>query len=261
MPAVAAPAAYDVAGPADAPAIVLIHGTRLSRAVWAPQVAGLSDEFRLILPDLPGHGRLVSVPFSFDAAADAIERVIDEAAGGWAVVAGLSLGGYVALTVAARSPERVRGLVVMGASCEPVGPRSIPYRALELLLAYAPAAALDAGMRRFYRWRYPARISEPIISGGFWSPGGIAALAALRGRRFIPLLASYPGPVLILNGSLDLLFRLGERSYLAAARRGRLRVVGGAAHLVNLDRPDAVSAALRDFVNGPVATAEAAREG
>ena len=252
---------YDVAGPAGAQTVVLLHGTRLSRTTWAPQVARLSADHRIVAPDLPGHGVRAEVPFTLDAAALSIERVIDEAGNGRAVLGGLSLGGYVAMTVAARSPERVAGLVLMGCSREPVGVWSLPYRALGLLIERTPPRALDAAMRRFYRRRYEPAISEPIIEGGFWSAGGVAALAALRGQRFIPRLAAYPGPALIVNGSLDILFRLGERAFLDAARHGYRRVVPGAAHLVNLDRPAAVSDAIRAFVRGPVARSEAMRRG
>lgn len=254
-------ATYVVVGPPDADAIVLVHGTRLTRASWRPQADRLAGEFRVVLPDLPGHGARAGERFTLEGTADAIAQVVDEAAGGRAIVVGLSLGGYVALTLAARSPERVRGLVLAGASQEPVGGWSIPYRALELLFAHAPRGPLDALNRSFFRWRFPPEISAPIIAGGFWPDGGAEALDALLGERFLPRLAAYPGPTLILNGSLDVIFRLGERAFLAAARDGHRRVMAGATHLVNLDRPDAVSEAIREFARGPVARAEASRPG
>jgi pimeloyl-ACP methyl ester carboxylesterase len=251
--------AYDVVGPDGAPSLVLVHGTRLTRASWAPQAVRLRDEFRIVMPDLPGHGTLAETPFTLAGAADLLAGVIDEAAGGRAVVCGLSLGGYVAMDLAARSPERVAGLVLAGATQEPVGGWSIPYRALEVLFAHVPRGPFDAANRWFFRRRYPPEISEPVIGGGFWPVGGAAAIDAILGQRFVPRLAAYPGPVLVLNGSLDPVFRLGERAFLAASRDGRRRVLGGATHLSNLDRPDAFSDALRAFVRGPVARAEELR--
>ena len=50
--------------------------------------------------------------------------------------------------------------------------------------------------------RYPPAIAEPIVAGGFWSRGGAEALRSLVGERFLPRLAAYPGPTLIINGSL-----------------------------------------------------------
>lgn len=255
------PAHWDALGPPGADPIVLVHGTRLTRASWRPQADQLAGEFRMILPDLPGHGTRAGERFTLDGAAETIGRVIDEVAGGRAIVVGLSLGGYVAMTLAAGSPDRVRGLVLAGASQEPIGGWSIPYRALRLAFARTPRRPLDALNRSSFRLRFPPEISEPIIAGGFWPDGGAQALTELIGQRFAPRLATYPGPTLLLNGGFDVLFRLGERRFLAAAQNGHRHVVTGATHLVNLDRPDAVSDAIRAFIRGPVARAEALRRG
>jgi pimeloyl-ACP methyl ester carboxylesterase len=238
---------YSVAGPPDAPAIVFVHGTRLTRGMWAPQTDALRDEFRVIALDLPGHGTLGGREFTLDAAAEQVGAVIDDAAAGRAVVVGLSLGGYVAMTLAARSPERLRGLVVSGATAEPVGLRAVPYLGLAWAIESFERRGLEALNRRFFRWRYPPSIAEPIIEGGFWSVGGVQALRSLRGRSFVPLLASFPGPVLILNGRFDLVFRAWEPAFAAAARDVRRVTLPRATHLANLDRPAAFNAAIRRF--------------
>jgi pimeloyl-ACP methyl ester carboxylesterase len=235
-------------GPRDAPAIVFLHGTRLSRASWTAQLDTLGDEFRVIAVDLPGHGGRAGEPFTLDVASDVVSAVIaQEASGGDAVVVGLSLGGYVAMALAAREPHRVRGLVLAGATAEPVGLRSIPYRALATILERFDGPRLVRLNTWFFRPRYPPSIAEPIVAGGFWSQGGAGAVRALFGERFIPRLAAYPGPTLILNGEFDLLFRLSAGTFAAAARharRGRLR---GALRLSNLERPAALSDAARQF--------------
>jgi pimeloyl-ACP methyl ester carboxylesterase len=242
--------AYDVAGPAGAPALVLVHGTRLTRAAWSPQVAALADRFRVIAPDLPGHGALADVPFTLEAAADQLARVIDEAAGGRAIVVGHSLGGYVAMELAARSPERVAGLVLAGASREPIGIWTLPYRWLALLLRIGNRRGFDRVNAWFFRWRFGPAVADELVRGGFWPAGGAAALRALMGRRFIPRLRDYPGPTLILNGDLDVLFRLGERAFVDAARDGRRAVIRRATHLVNLDQPAAFNEELARFADG-----------
>ncbi|HEY9087912.1 MAG TPA: alpha/beta fold hydrolase, partial [Anaerolineaceae bacterium] len=63
---------WDVTGAAGAPGLVLVHGSVVTRKMWLPQLRDLADEFRVIAPDLPGHGALESAPFSFAAAADAL---------------------------------------------------------------------------------------------------------------------------------------------------------------------------------------------
>jgi pimeloyl-ACP methyl ester carboxylesterase len=243
-------ATYDIDGPPDGPPIVFVHGTRLSRSMWRAQMHALRDTYRVIAVDLPGHGRLADVPFTLAGASDQVARVIDAAAGGRAVVVGLSLGGYVAMDLAARRPEQVRGLVLSGATTEPVGPLAAPYLGLAWIMERFDGPVLEAVNRWFFRTRFPAEIADPIIAGGFWSAGGARALRAIVGQRFAPRLAAYPGPSLILNGQLDPLFRLTVRRFARVAHDQRRVRLGGATHLANLDRPGAFNLAIRRFVEG-----------
>jgi pimeloyl-ACP methyl ester carboxylesterase len=239
---------YDEHGPVEGPPIVFVHATRLTRAMWTPQVTRLSDTFRVVTLDLPGHGTRASERFTLDAAADAVAETIDRAAAGRAVVAGLSLGGYVAMHLAGRSPERVRALVVADATAEPVGLLSVPYRAL----GWSFMALQDRGLatlnRWFFRGRFAPELADPIVAGGFWGVGGAEALRSLVGHRFRPSLASYPGPTLLLTGSLDLPFLAGRRGFAASAQDARSVRIPRATHLSNLDQPDAFSEAIRRFV-------------
>ena len=242
------PSTYDVAGPVDAPAIVFVHGTRLTRAAWAPQMEALSDTYRVVALDLPGHGVLADRVFTTEGAADEVGRVVAEAAGGRAVIVGLSLGGYVAMELAARAPDRVKGLVLSGATQEPVGMPITAYLALAWVLERFDGPGLDALNAWFFRARFPPGIAEPIVTAGFFSAGGAAALRDIIGRRFAPRLAAYAGPVLILNGEFDPLFRLGAGRFARAARDAHRVRLGGASHLANLDRPEAFNAAVRRFM-------------
>ena len=239
---------YTAVGPVDAPPIVLIHGTRLSRGMWHPQLVALSGGFRVIALDLPGHGALRDQPFVWDEAVDEIVRVIDEAAGGRAIVCGLSLGGYLAIDVAARYPERVAGLVITGASAEPRG-RVLPIaiRWLAMVMDRTSSPRLDRLNRLWFRRVYPAATANAILAGGFGFQAGSVALRSLVGREARQRLASYPGPSLIINGQLDVPFRLGEASFARAARDARVVVLRRASHLANLDRPSAFSSALARF--------------
>jgi pimeloyl-ACP methyl ester carboxylesterase len=244
--ALSAPRAL-VAGPPDAPAIVFIHGTRLTSAMWTPQQAALAGPFQTIAVDLPGHGTRAHEPFTLDGAAEAVASTIRAEAGGRAVVVGLSLGGYVAMELAARRPELVRGLVLSGATAEPTGVRMLPYLVLAEVMDDMSLERLERANAWFFRRRFPAEIADPIVAGGFWPRGGAAALRSLAGERFVPRLAAYPGPSLILNGELDLPFRLFAPRFAAAAQDVRRVRLAGATHMANLDRPAAFCAAVRRF--------------
>lgn len=237
--------------------IVFLHGTRLSGGQWAGQIAALGDEFPSFAPDLPGHGLAAGEPFSLETAAERVAATIDHEAGGRALLVGLSLGGYVAMEVAARWPERVAGLVLAGATAEPIGPRALPYRALAWALDSVDEGWLTRLNVWFFRARYPPAIAEPIVAGGFGFRGGADAIRSIIGRRFKPRLARYPGPTLLMNGQYDLLFRLSERSFARVAADPRRVLLSGATHLTNLDRPDDFAAAVRAFARWvQVATVE-----
>jgi pimeloyl-ACP methyl ester carboxylesterase len=241
---------FVVAGPEAAPAIVFVHGTRLTRVSWAVQIAELSDTYRVIAMDLPGHGSLADRPFTLADAADELARVIEVAGGGRAVVVGLSLGGYVAMDLASRRPELMRGLVLSGATLEPVGLWARPYLALAWAFDRLGPFGLDDAARRSFRARYEPGIADPILDAGFQTDGGATALRSLVGQRFGPRLAAYPGPVLIVNGEYDVIFRLGARRFVGGARNVRRVRIRGAMHLANLDRPEAFTTAVRRFVDG-----------
>ena len=237
-----------VVGPPGAPSIVFVHSTRLTSAMWTAQQAELSGEFQTIAIDLPAHGARAGEPFTLDGASDVFAAAIrDHATGGRAVVVGLSLGGYVAMALAAREPGLVRGLVLSGSTMEPVGARSVAFRMFANILEGVAAKPFDRINAWFFRTRYPPAFAEPIVAGGFWSTGGAEAVRAIAGERFLPRLAAYPGRTLILNGELDVIFRPGASTFAAAAVNARRVRLAGASHLANLDRPLAFSEAVRRF--------------
>ena len=161
---------------------------------------------------------------------------------------GLSLGGYLAIDLAARYPERVAGLVISGASAEPNG-RVLPMaiRWLAWVMDQTSAPRFDRINRSWFRQRYEPATANAILAGGFGYEAGAAALYELIGRDARASFAAYPGPKLILNGQLDLPFRLGQRGFHRAASDTRVVVLARATHLANLDRPSAYSSALARF--------------
>jgi pimeloyl-ACP methyl ester carboxylesterase len=249
------PRPWTASGPTEAPAIVFLHGTRLNRNLWLPQVRRLSDRYRCIAVDLPGHGERSGEPFSMEAASDAVIAAIEaEAAAGRAVVVGLSLGGYVAIEVAERCPGRVVGLVLAGCSAEPVGPVAGLFRGLAWLLDHAPSGSQEVISRTFFSLRYGRAVADPIVAGGFSPAGGAQALRVVVRTRFLERLGRLWTPVLVVNGALDPVFGPGGDPWAAACRRGRHVVLSRAMHLASLDRPGAFADLVAAFAADPAAT-------
>jgi pimeloyl-ACP methyl ester carboxylesterase len=236
-------------GPAGAPAIVFVHGALMSHSVWRPQLDALSDRFRCVTVDLPGHGVLVDEPFTLEAGAARVRAAI-EVAGGRAILVGLSLGGYVAMAVAGRNPDLVRGLVIAGCTREPDGLSRAAFLLYALGLRIVPQRPLRLVVDRLFRRRYGRRLADEIVGGGYHPRGGGQGVRGLVGGRFRERLLAYGGPILAINGSLDLLFHLGARRFLVGVPDTRLVVLRGASHLSNVDRPTGFTRAIESFAAG-----------
>lgn len=232
---------------APRPPLLFLHGVRLSGAMWEPQRRKLAGEFTVLTPDLPGHRTLRRERFTFDAAVGAARRALDEAEAGGCVVVGLSLGGYVAMEMLRVCPERLRGAVLSGCTREPTGVSARVHDLVAWLSRGWPERLFEYANAWFFRAFYPQATADAIVAGGFYPRTLPAAAAALRGRRFLPAVAGFPGPLLMLNGRWDFVFRRDEARFVGAARQGRLTVLPRAGHLANLDRPAAFSQAVEEF--------------
>lgn len=244
----AAPPPWDVRGPADAPPIVFVHGALMGRAVWSPQVDALADRFRCISVDLPGHGVLRKRHFHLPEAVAGVVRAIDEAAGGRAVVVGLSLGGYVAMAVAGRHPEKVRGLVIAGSTREPAGVSRLAFGLYGWALRLAPEGLVHAVAMAWFRRRYGAVLTRAITAGEHFAKGGSQGVRRIIGGRFRDRLLAYGGPILVINGSLDLFFRVGAGRFLTGVPGVTNQTIPDAGHLSNVDAPEAFTKLVEQFV-------------
>ncbi|MCJ7726864.1 MAG: alpha/beta hydrolase, partial [Acidimicrobiia bacterium] len=195
----------DLAGPQDAPPVVFLHGGGANRGMWRWQLEALASEFRVIVPDLPGHGHHPDRTWRFKSSVDSVAEVIDRHAGGRALVVGLSLGGYVGMGVAQAHPGKVRGLILSGATAQYLG-----WGGLETRLFGGVVRVVGPVFRRLNekamsklaeRGNAPAAQAIPEI--GMSMRGAAQVLMRLPGRDFHAITAAYPGPVMILNGERD----------------------------------------------------------
>ncbi|GAA3491602.1 alpha/beta hydrolase [Streptomyces cremeus] len=227
--------------------VVFLHGVRVSGTMWHPVMRALDAgpaRRRAVAPDLPGHGRRRGERFTMDGAVGAAAAAIDEL-GGRALLVGLSTGGYVSIATAARHPEKVAGVLALGCTARPRG----VYASLLLrqfhLAARHPETAERLSVRGFRRV-----LSAPAAAA--MSAGGLSCEAmgdvadAVTATDPVALLADYPGPVWLVNGSRDP-FRGDERAFLAACRDGRLAVWPGFGHLSTLSDPQAVARTVQDL--------------
>jgi pimeloyl-ACP methyl ester carboxylesterase len=109
-------------GPQSAPTIVFLHGMSVSSWMWTQQVEALSQHYHTLAIDLPGNGESYQTEWQSlaDSAAQVTAIIREQAHGGQAHIVGLSLGGYVALTLLNNHPEVVASMIVSGVIARPM---------------------------------------------------------------------------------------------------------------------------------------------
>jgi pimeloyl-ACP methyl ester carboxylesterase len=235
--------------------LLLLHAFPFDHRMWAPVVTHLPDGLRVLAVDLPGHGHsdLGGIPPSLDAAADAVYATMRAQGEGNVVVAGLSMGGYVALALADRHPDLVHGVGLLDTKST-VDPDEVRANRLEIARTVEDTQTLDAvkGM--------PAKVLGPTShlerrslypTVDHWirsqSPAGVAwaqrAMAARPDRTHV--VAEFDGPVAIVVGAEDQITPVADAKHMAAASRdATLTIVPNAGHLSAVEEPAAVAAVL-----------------
>lgn len=234
-------------GPAGAPVVVLSNSLGSSLEMWDPVVAGLSDRFRVVRYDLRGHGRSPTPPGPYtmdDLAADLI-ALLDEIGSERISLAGVSIGGMASLAVAARAPERVERLVVIGSSAR-LGPvRAWVERSRTALLdGLAPIAEVvtPRWVSGTFAASHPEAMSRYREMFSAADPAGYAGCCiAIAGMDLTDELARIAAPTLVVVGSDDPATPPEHsRAIAATVPRARLVTLDGGAHLPSLERPDEI---------------------
>ena len=240
--------------------LLLVHGFPLDRRLWAAQAGALATMTRVITPDLRGHGKseIVPGPFTMDQHADDLAALLDHLKIRRAVVAGLSMGGYVAFAFWRRHPERVQGLILADTRAEPDSAAAQAGRDAAMVRVQQTGAAAYAD-EMLPRLLAPASQADVKIVGAARKmmaeqpvEGIVGALGGLRDRADSrATLPTITVPTLVIAGDADVITPPADAQAMAAAIPGaRLAVIPRAGHLSPLENPRAFNAAVRAFLRG-----------
>jgi pimeloyl-ACP methyl ester carboxylesterase len=234
----------------EGPPLLLLHG--FGGAAWNyTELAPLLARRRLVVPDLPGHGGSPPLPApSIAGFADAVATLLHEPAG----VFGHSMGGTVALRLAARHPELVRGLVLAASAGISSSSRlSVALIGLAGIVRPARIAArrVDriAPSPRLKRFVFgPLEVSNPdalsaraihgFLRGALSHTDALSAGLALARDDPRQSLDRVRCPVLVLHGGRDRQVPLADAFEYARRLRAPLRVIADCGHLLIGERPD-----------------------
>ncbi|MBD0711927.1 MULTISPECIES: alpha/beta fold hydrolase [unclassified Streptomyces] len=247
---------YRVDGPDDAPVLVLGPSLGTTFHMWDRQIPELTQDWRVVRFDLPGHGGAPALPFSSVAElGDRLLATLDALGVQRFGYAGCSLGGAVGLDLALRAPHRVaslalvatsprfgtadefrqRGVVVRANGLEPMA-RTAPEQWFTPLFAGAQPAIVDWAVQM-------VRTTDPACY--------VAACEALAVFDVRAALDRIGVPVLVLVGSEDQVTGPAEaRTLVAGIADARLAVVPAASHLAPVEQPAAVTDLLVEHFAG-----------
>jgi 3-oxoadipate enol-lactonase len=247
---------YEDTGPAHRDVLLLLHAFPLHSGMWSRQLRSLGARCRVIAPDYRGLGTTNAPPeaSTMELLAEDVRALVEHLRVERAVVAGLSMGGYVAFALHRLAPSLFRGLVLCDTRAAPDSDEARANReafarsALEKGLSWVADEMTPKLLRKNPD---PATVREvrELIGGG--TPAGVAA--AQRGMARRPdssaTLAAVAGPVLVVFGEEDGLTPPAEGERMAnTARAGRFVQLPRAGHVSNLENPVAFDAALAEFV-------------
>ena len=236
--------------------VVLLHGVGLDRALWERCVPALARRHRVLVPDLPGHGRSGPVPEGVGLAD------LAEAVAGWmpgrAHVVGFSLGALVAQELSLARPDLVDTLTLVSS----VADRTDEERAAVLgrleTAGRDPSASADAAVRRWFDPEWLAReaglaerVRATLTAQDPEQYRRCYRVFATADRGLWPRLGGIGAPALAVTGEEDpgSTPRM-SRALAEAIPRARAEVLPGARHLLPLQCPDALARLVLEHIGG-----------
>lgn len=219
------------------PPILFLHGIRLGREIWTPHANALASRYHVVTSDLPGHGVLAGVPFTDETVSALVDRVVDEVVAAPPLIVGYSLGGYVSMRFASRSPERTAALLLAGCTLDFDGWKWWPYDMSVKFTEMLPRPWYDAFMHASLALTLPRHWVDVVEAIPFDRDVFTQTSAIVRQQRHaLDSIAHYRKPVLIVNGEYDFAFRSDERRFLHRLPQARLRIIHGVDHTGPLRR-------------------------
>lgn len=249
---------YEIKG--DGPPVVLLHPFPSNHEFWSPVIPALESRYRLILPDLRGHGAsdIGRGPAFMSKHAGDIARIMDAAGVGKAAFIVCSIGGYIVFEFLRRFRPRVSALALCDTRPQPDTPEA---RAGRLKSA---ESVLEEGTERFLQSMVPKLLGSTTVSsrpelveGALrmmrkMSPEDISLVLRGMAERpdSVPDLKYFNLPTLIVVGDEDVLTPAADADLMRQnIPNSRMKTIPKAGHYAPWERPEAVAPLLRQFLD------------
>ena len=244
---------------ADEIPLVLLHGYPFDHALWEQVVSRLPKDVPIVAPDLPGFGQepAPAAEPSLDILADHVEQLLQRRNIQKAIVAGFSMGGYVALAMLDKYPARIARLALINSQpfADSDEVRAGRRTMIERVRREGAEAAAKAALLKLFA---PGKANDPKFSGyaqrGAEAAGVAGITWALEAMARRPdrtaLLQKFEAPLLILHSDQDQFIPVERVRAFAHKHPTAIYVeVPGSGHCTPLEKPDAVADALEQLLS------------
>lgn len=247
---------HQLAGPPNAPALLLGSSLGTSHAMWEPQIVALSKTRRVIAFDHRGHGGspVPAGPYAMSDLGGDVIALMDELGLERASYVGISLGAMLGLWLAVHAPERIECLILIGGSAHVPPAAAWHERAATVREAGSTAVLAETVVER---WFTPAYVREhPDVVERFRAmiaatpaEGYAGCCEAISGHDEREALPTITAPTLVMAGAEDPSIPPEHGRAIAAAVAGaHFQLIEPAAHLASVEQADAVIAAIADWL-------------
>ncbi|MFM9944775.1 MAG: alpha/beta fold hydrolase [Bacteroidia bacterium] len=251
---------YNDEGPANRQTVIFIHGFPFNKSIWDFQLEHLKENYRVIAYDVRGHGKSQAgtEKFSIEMFATDLISFMDELEIDTAIICGLSMGGYIALTAVEKYPDRFTGLILCDtqSKADTNEMKENRMKAIESIKLNGTEDYADESVKKLFAYisftskrEEIAVVRDMIIN----TPVEILAktLIALAERNETTnKLGEINMPVLIMVGKKDILTP-PEKSELMHEKiqNSTLELIDYAGHLPNLENPYEFNRSLKKFLD------------
>jgi 3-oxoadipate enol-lactonase len=249
---------YALEGPAEAPSVTLSHSLAANLSMWDPQIGALLPRYRVLRYDMRGHGRsdVPEPPYSLDQLAEDVRGLLLALGIRRTAFVGLSIGSMIGQVLALKYPEMLRCLVLCEASSR-TPPEMKPVWDERIRVANSQGMA-DHVEPTIERWFTPAfreanrSVVDPVRAMIRATPpkGYEGCIRAIQGLDLLDRIEAIRVPTLILVGEEDPASPVASSQAIHERIRGsELVILKSAAHLSNVEQPEAFNRAVTGFLS------------
>lgn len=250
---------FRLEGPDGAPVVALVNSLGTDLTMWDPQIAALTQRYRVLRHDTRGHGKSPAppAPYSLDNLADDVLGLLSHVGAEPFHVVGISLGGLVAASIGLRRPRGLASVAICDSRIDvpPEGAKAIDDR-VNLVRAQGMKPLAEAMIQRWFTAAtlkaapaYLDAVRRMLLETSIEGFAGCAA--AIKNSDLSARIANLYVPALFVVGAQDVALPIPIMEQVQTQiARARSAIIPDAGHLSNLEQPAAFNAALLAFLDG-----------